>query len=124
MKRLTKKEEEVMQILWDLGKGFVKDILPQMPEPAPHYNTVSSLVRLLEEKGFVGHKAYGKTHEYHPLISKEAYRTSFMGHVVKDYFADSYKSVISMFAREEQISVEELKEIIDMIEANNPDSDE
>jgi len=115
MKRLTAKEEEVMQILWDLEKAFVKDIIKRLPEKA-HYNTISSLVRLLEDKGHVGHKAYGKTHEYFPILKKEAYRKQFMGNVVRDYFANSYQSVISMFAKEENISVDELKELIQQIE--------
>ncbi|MFK7924038.1 MAG: BlaI/MecI/CopY family transcriptional regulator [Bacteroidia bacterium] len=115
MKRLTRKEEEVMQILWELEKGFVKDIIEHLPEKS-HYNTISSLVRLLEEKGYVGHKAYGKTHEYFPILKKEEYRKQFMGNVVKDYFANSYQSVISMFAQEENISIDELKALIKQIE--------
>lgn len=115
-----------MQILWELEKGFVKDIiehLPDLPEKA-HYNTVSSLVRLLEKNGYVGHKAYGKTHEYFPILSKEAYRKQFMGNVVKDYFANSYQSVISMFAQEENISIEELKALIAQIENEKEAKDE
>ncbi|MEO1450059.1 MAG: BlaI/MecI/CopY family transcriptional regulator [Bacteroidota bacterium] len=123
MKKLTRKEEEIMQILWRLEKAFVKDILAELPEPQPHYNTVSSLVRLLEEKGFVGFKAYGKTHEYFPLVNKEDYRRQFMGRVVQDYFANSYKSVISMFAREEKISKEDLMEIMRMIESESGETD-
>jgi len=77
MKKLTRKEEEVMKILWDLEKAFVKDIIAQYPDPKPHYNTISSLVRLLQEKGIVGYKQYGNTYEYFPLISKEDYRRPF-----------------------------------------------
>ena len=105
-----------MMALWKAGKGFVKDLLEDYPEPKPHYNTLSSLVRLLEEKGYVGHKAYGNTHEYYPLISKEEYQREFMSDIVESYFGKSYKNVVSFFAQEQNISVDELKEIIKMIE--------
>lgn len=105
-----------MLIIWKLEKAFVKDILGELPSPTPHVNTISSIVRLLEEKGFLSHKAYGKTHEYYPVISKEDYRKEFVDLVVRDYFSSSYKSLISSFAKSEDISVEELKEIIEAIE--------
>lgn len=124
MKPLTKKEEEVMQILWKLGKAFVKDILEEIPEPKPHYNTVSSMVRFMEEKKYVGHKAYGKTHEYFPLLSMEDYRKQSLSSLVSGYFSNSYKSVISFLAHEEEVSIEELKEIISMIENENSANDE
>ncbi len=123
MKRLTRKEEEVMQILWDLEKAFVKDIIERLPGEA-HYNTVSSLVRLLEKNGHVGHKAYGKTHQYFPILKKEEYRKQFIGNVVKDYFANSYQSVVSMFAKEENISVDELKALIKQIENEKNSQDD
>ena len=116
MEKLTSKEEQAMRVLWKAGKGFVKDLLEDYPEPKPHYNTLSSLVRLLEEKGYVGHKAYGNTHEYYPLISKEEYQREFMSDIVDSYFGKSYKNVVSFFAREQNISIEELKDIIKMIE--------
>ena len=119
MERLTKKEETIMQIIWKIGRGIVKDIIRHIPPPEPPYSTVSSIVRILEEKGCVGHKAYGKTHEYFPLISKEEYRKLQLRNIVRDYFANSYKEVISFFAKEEEISAKELKEIIEMIE--NPE---
>ena len=87
-----------------------------LPDPKPHYNTLSSLIRLPEEKGYVGHKAYGNTHEYFPLITKEEYQREFMSDIVENYFGKSYKNVVSFFAQEQNISVEELKEIIAMIE--------
>jgi len=124
MKPLTKKEEEVMQILWKLEKAFVKDILEEIPEPKPHYNTVSSMVRFMEEKGYVGYKAYGKTHEYFPLISKEDYRKQSLSSLVSGYFSNSYKSVISFLAHEEEVSIEELKEIISMIEDEKSENNE
>jgi len=116
MEKLTSKEEQAMHVLWNAGKGFVKDLLENYPEPKPHYNTLSSLIRLLEEKGYVSHKAYGNTHEYFPLITKEEYQREFMSSIVENYFGKSYKNVVSFFAKEQNISVDELKEIIRMIE--------
>ncbi|MCF8388965.1 MAG: BlaI/MecI/CopY family transcriptional regulator [Bacteroidales bacterium] len=116
MKELTKAEEQIMQILWKLEKVFVKDILDRMPEPKPAYNTVSTIVRILQRKGFVGHKAYGKTHEYFPLVSKKEYTRSFFRGFVKNYFGNSYKAVTSFFAKEEKLSLKELEEIKQLME--------
>ena len=116
MQKLTNKEEEIMQVLWDLRKAFVKDVLEEMSEPKPHYNTLSTIIRNLEDKGYVGHVAYGKTHQYHPLVTKEAYKKKFMKTAIENYFNNSYKNVVSFFAQEEKISTEELREIIDLIE--------
>ena len=116
MEKLTNKEEEIMRTLWELRKAFVKEVVAELPDPKPHYNTVSTIIRNLEEKGFIGHEAFGKTHRYHPLISKEAYRKKFMQKTISNYFEDSYKNVVSFFAREEKISADELREIIDLIE--------
>ena len=112
MKELTKAEEQIMQILWRLEKGFVKDILEYLPEPKPAYNTVSTIVRILEKKGFVFHKAYGKTHEYYPTISKEEYTRSFMKRFVENYFSDSFQEMVSFFAREKSMSISELEDMI------------
>ncbi len=119
MKKLTRKEEEVMKILWKLKKAFVKDVLEQYEEPKPHYNTVSSLVRLLQEKGIVGYTQYGNTYEYYPLISKEEYRRLFMKQVVSDYFDNSYKSAVAFFVKEKGLSKQELEELIKMIKDEN-----
>lgn len=116
MDRLTKKEEQAMKIIWKARKGFVKDLINLHPEPKPHYNTFSTIVRLLEDKGFVNHKAYGKNHEYFPVISKEDYRKTYMKEVVSDYFGSSYKSVVNFFVTENKISVNDLKKIIEIIE--------
>ena len=116
MEKLTNKEEEIIRTLWKLKKAFVKEVVAELPDPKPHYNTVSTIIRNLEEKGFIGHEAFGKTHRYHPLISKEAYRKKFMQKTISNYFEDSYKNVVSFFAREEKISADELREIIDLIE--------
>ncbi len=119
MQKLTNKEEEVMHILWKLEKAFVKDVLNEITEDKPHYNTLSTIIRNLEEKGFVSYNAYGKTHQYYPIITKEAYRKRFMNIAIDHYFNNSYKNMVSFFAKEEKISVEELKEIIALIEKNN-----
>ena len=115
MKKLTRKEEEVMKILWQLKRAFVKDIIEEYDEPKPHYNTISSLVRLLQDKGIVGFKQYGNTYQYYPLLSKEEYRKSFMKQVVSDYFDNSYKSAVAFFVKEKGLSPEELEELIRMI---------
>ena len=115
MKKLTHTEEHVMQVLWDLGKAFVKDIIEKYPDPKPHYNTISSLVRLLQDKGIIGFKQYGNTYLYYPLISKEEYRRSFMNQVISDYFDNSYKSAVAFFVKEKGLSPEEREELIKMI---------
>jgi len=118
MQKLTNKEEEIMQILWKLEKAFVKEVLAEIDSDKPHYNTLSTIIRNLEDKGYVGYTAYGKTHQYYPLVSKEAYRKRFFNTAIDNYFNSSYKNVVSFFAKEEKISVEELKEIINLIENN------
>jgi BlaI family penicillinase repressor len=115
MKKLTRKEEEVMKILWKLEKAFVKDIIEKYDEPKPHYNTVSSLVRLLQDKGIIGFKQYGNTYEYFPLVTKEEYRKTFMKQVVSDYFDNSYKSAVAFFVKEKGLSPTELEELIKLI---------
>jgi len=112
---LTRAEEEVMQILWELGKGFVKDLVERYREPKPAYNTVSTLIRILEQKGFVGHKAYGKTHEYYPLVSKDVYRKQFLNNMISDYFSGSFKQLVSFFAREEKIDRKEMEELLNLM---------
>lgn len=108
IKELTKAEEEVMQILWKNGKGFVKDMLEEFPKPRPAYNTVSTIVRILESKGFVDHTAYGKTHEYFPLISKEKYSDFIMKSMMQNYFGNSVEKMFSFFAKRNKIDVAEL----------------
>ena len=118
MERLTNKEEEVMKTLWRLKKAFVKEILAEVEGEKPHYNTMSTIVRNLEEKNYVAHQAFGNTHQYFPVVSKEEYRKRFINSTIIDFYDNSYKSLVSFFAREEKISVEELKEIISLIEKN------
>jgi predicted transcriptional regulator len=116
MKELTKAEEQVMQILWKIEKGFVKDILAEMPPPKPAYNTVSTITRILEKKGFAGHRDYGKSHQYYPLVSKKEYSKNSLKKLVQNYFSNSYENMVSFFAREESLSVEEMQEIRDIID--------
>ncbi|MDX1463749.1 MAG: BlaI/MecI/CopY family transcriptional regulator [Marinirhabdus sp.] len=115
MEQITNKEEEIMQALWKLEHAFVKEVMAELPD-GNHYNTVSTIVRNLEEKGYVSHKAFGKTHQYYPIVSKAAYTEKFMNLATKRYFDNSYKSMVSFFAKEEKISAEELREILDIIE--------
>jgi predicted transcriptional regulator len=117
MRELTRAEEQVMQVLWKLGKGFVKDILEHFDEPKPAYNTVSTIVRILQDKGFVSHKAYGRTHEYFPVISKNDYSKSHLSVFVNDYFSNSFENMVSFFAREKGISVKEMEEIMKIMQA-------
>lgn len=116
MKELTRAEEEIMQILWKIEKGFVKDVVEHFPQPKPAYNTVSTIIRILEKKGFVDHKAYGKTHEYFPVVSKEKYKKDLMKDVVKDYFSNSFKQMVSFFTNEKKLSLSDLEEIKAMME--------
>jgi predicted transcriptional regulator len=116
MKELTKAEEQIMQILWKIEKGFVNDILEGFPLPKPAYNTVSTIVRILEKKEFVSHKAYGKTHEYFPLISKEEYTKTYLNGFLSNYFSNSYQQLVSFFSNDNNLSVKELEEIREMME--------
>lgn len=116
MQKLTNKEEEIMHILWNLKKAFVKDVLAEIVEDKPHYNTLSTIIRNLEEKGYVSYTAYGNTHQYYPIVSKEAYRKEFMNTAIENYFNNSYKNMVSFFAEEQKISAKELREILDLIE--------
>jgi BlaI family penicillinase repressor len=116
MRELTRAEEQVMQVLWKIEKGFVKDLLEHFNEPKPAYNTVSTIVRILQKKGFVGHKAYGRTHEYFPVISRDEYSRTHLKTFVKDYFSNSFESLVSFFAREKNISLTEMEEIMLIME--------
>jgi len=115
MKKLTTAEEQVMQILWKLKRGFIKNILFEMDDPKPAYNTVSTIVRILEKKGFIGFKAYGKTHEYFPLMEKSDYAKNYMKGFMKDYFANSFQSMVSFLAKEEKLTAKEIDEVMDLI---------
>jgi BlaI family transcriptional regulator, penicillinase repressor len=115
IRELTKAEEEIMQVLWNLGKGFIKDILEQLPEPKPAYNTVSTIVRILETKGFIGHTEYGRTHQYHCAIDKDAYRAFATTKIFEGYFDNSVKEMLSFFVNEKGVSIKELDEMLEII---------
>ncbi len=120
MENLTKKEEHIMQIIWKLKKAFVNDIIEHLPTPKPPYNTISSIVRILESKGFVGYKAYGRTHQYYPLISKAAYRKFSFKQLISNYFDGSYQEVVSFIISEKESNItkedaEELKKLTDKL---------
>jgi len=116
MKELTKSEEQIMQILWKLKKGFVNDIVELMPEPKPAYNTVSTVIRILENKDFVSHKAFGKTHEYYPLVSRVEYSDNSLNRLLNNYFDNSFHSLASFFTKNEKMTIAELETIKKMID--------
>lgn len=125
LRELTKAEEEIMRVLWKLGKGFVKDVLAELPESdrndgmepptKPAYNTVSTIIRILEKKGLVGYTAYGKTHEYFPLITEEAYRRFQTEQLMSNYFDGSLRKLVSFFVKDKNISLNEADEIIKLL---------
>lgn len=116
MEELTKTEERVMQIIWDLGKCFVKDIIEAIDEnPKPPYNTISSVVRILESKGYVAFKAYGKTYEYFPIIKKEDYRKLSFKKIFTSYFDNSLENLLSFMVKEENLSLEEIENLKKLI---------
>jgi predicted transcriptional regulator len=121
MENLTTKEEEVMQVLWTLKRALVRDIINTLPNSDQPYTTVASIVRILEKKGFVGHKPYGRTHEYYPLISKSEYRKLKFRTLLTQYFDNSIESVVSFLVKEEKISQEELRDITRLIEDKEKD---
>ena len=111
MNELTKAEEQVMQILWKIERGFVKDVIEHLDNPKPAYNTISTIIRILEKKGFVAHKAYGKTYEYFPIVSKKDYTKSFFGSFLQKYFSNSFQQLVSFFSNEDDLSLEEMEKI-------------
>lgn len=116
MEKLTYQEEEVMIHIWELGPCFVKDIVAKYPEPQPPYTTVASIVKNLERKEYLSLKRYGNTYEYTPIVKEQQYKRTFMSGVVRNYFENSYKEMVTFFAREQKISADDLKEIIELIE--------
>lgn len=119
---LTRAEEQVMQVLWRRGPSFVKDVLAEMPAPPPAYNTVSTIVRILEQKGFVGHEAFGRTHRYYPLVAQDDYRRFSLGKLLGGYFGGSFSRLVSFFAKEEDLDAAQLDELLR--HAQNPSTDE
>lgn len=120
MEKLTAQEEQVMRLVWELGTCFVKDIVARFDEPRPPYTTVASVVKNLERKGYVRTRRVGNTYQYTPLVEESDYKRTFLGSFVRNYFDDSYKDLVAFFAREQQLSAEDLKEIIRLIEKGGP----
>lgn len=116
LKELTKAEDQVMQILWKLNKAFVKDILAEFVDPKPAYNTVSTIVRILEKKNFVSYKAYGKTHEYYPIISKNEYSKFYLNSFMGSYFDGSFQKLVSFFAKQNDMDVHQIEELMKYVE--------
>ena len=115
MKRMTPKEEELLNRFWTHGPLFIRELLEMYEAPRPHYNTLSTVVRILEEKGYIGYKAYGNTYQYYALISKEEYRKKKLKSIVDNYFGNSYKRVVSALIEENELSIDELQDIIEEI---------
>lgn len=113
---LTKAEEQVMQILWNEKEGFVKDLLKHFPEPKPAYNTVSTIIRIMEKKGFVDHRSFGKSYQYYPLVSREQYRNERFSSLMKNYFNNSMQQALSYFGKSGSMNMKEADEIIQMME--------
>ncbi|MDE5988830.1 MAG: BlaI/MecI/CopY family transcriptional regulator [Duncaniella sp.] len=118
---LTEKETVIMRMLWERGPMFVREMLEIYPEPKPHFNTISTIVRILEEKGHVSHEVFGGSHRYYAVARQEDFRKKSLARLVSDYFNNSYKNAVSALVEEEKISVEELREIIDLVERKNSD---
>jgi predicted transcriptional regulator len=114
-KQLTKAEEQLMQVLWDLEMASVKEIIEQLPKPKPAYNTVSTIIRILETKDFVGHKAKGRGHIYYPLVKKTDYSNKSLQKIVDGYFEGSFKSMVSFFVKKNDVDITELESILDKI---------
>ena len=118
MKNLTAKEEEVMRYFWDNDALFVKELVEMYPHPKPHINTLSTYVRALEEKGFLSHDTFGSTYRYFAVVTEEEYRNATLKNVVKKYFQNSYRSVVSSLIKDENISVDEIRDLLDEVERN------
>ena len=120
MIKLAKREEQIMQVYWELEKAFIKEVIPHLPEPKPHYNSVATMVKILEEKGFLGHDSVGNIHRYFPIISREDYQKHAMKDIVSQYFDNSYPRMLAFFAKEQNLTEDELKEILQMIKTDKP----
>lgn len=118
MVKLAKREEQIMQAFWELKQAFIKEIIPLLPNPKPHYNSVATIVKILEEKGFLGHAIFGNLYQYHPIISREDYQKHAMKDLVTQYFNGSYPSMLAFFAKEQNLSEKELREIFKIIKSN------
>jgi predicted transcriptional regulator len=115
MQKLAKREEQIMQVFWDLNKAFIRDIIPLLPDPKPHYNSVATIVKILEEKGFLERENAGNMHCYYPLIGREAYQKFALKDIVSLYFDNSYPRMLAFFAKEQKLTEKELTEIVNII---------
>lgn len=122
MEKLTKKEDEIMNLFWDKGPMFVKEILDLMPEPKPHFNTVSTMVRMLESKGFVSHKAYGNTYQYYATVQRSDFGRKSLKNIIKEYFNNSYTTAVSALVDDGELSSDEIKDLLQQIENQNAQS--
>ena len=116
---LTEKEAELMNMLWERGPLFVREMVDQYPDPKPHFNTVATTIRILEGKGYVGHEVLGNSHRFYAIADKSEFRSKSLTDVIRNFFGNSYKVAISSLIEEEKISVEEVKEILELIEKKN-----
>ncbi len=119
IEKLTRREEELMHSFWERGPLFVRQLVELAPEPKPHFNTLSTMVRTLETKGYLAHEAFGNTYRYYPIVSEEQFSRRTLGNVISRYFENSYMGAVSALVEEEKISVEELRELLDRIERQN-----
>jgi predicted transcriptional regulator len=119
MKQLTKAEEEIMQVLWRLEKANVKEVIHELPEPKPAYNTVSTIIRILENKGFVDYKKQGKGHIYFPLLKKQEYSNQSINNLVDNYFQGSFKSMVSFFVKKNDVNLKDMEAILKDINTKN-----
>ena len=115
MKVLTKAEEQIMQVIWNLDKAFLRDIIEEIPEPKPHQNTIATILKILVEKEFVGVHVFGRMHQYYPLVSKESYSESTMKNLVKGYFEGSFSNAVSFMVKENNLSVEDLELLLSQL---------
>jgi predicted transcriptional regulator len=120
MIKLAKREEQIMQAFWDLGNAFIKEIIPQLPDPKPHYNSVATMVKILEEKGFLDHEVIGNIYRYFPKISREDYQGHAMKDIVSQYFDNSYPRMLAFFAKQQKLTQSEMKEILEIIKSQKP----
>lgn len=120
MQKLAKREEQIMQVFWTLERAYIKEVIPEMPDPKPHYNSVATMVKILEEKGFLGHETVGNIYQYFPLITKEEYQKHSMKDIVSQYFDNSYSKMLAYFAKEEKLSEQELNDILSIIKNKKP----
>jgi BlaI family transcriptional regulator, penicillinase repressor len=120
MIKLAKREEQIMQVYWELGKAFIKEVIPHLPAPKPHYNSVATMIKILEDKGFLDHESVGNIHRYFPIITREDYQKHAMKDIVSQYFDNSYPRMLAFFAKEQNLTEDELKEILHLIKSDKP----